>query len=307
MSVAQFTATATLADGSSADVTATAKWNASRLAIVHSTGRPGEMQAESRGEAVIEASAGGVNAGLPVLVLEADTFKVSGAITDVATREWLEGVKVTIESGTGAGLTSFSDRGGKYTIYGAAASSVLVATVNGFESQAHPIGLDAATVMDFALVSDPLALNLSGSWTLQISASPGCRDRLPEIGRDRHYDAVITQRSARVTINLHSPTISALGGPAGEFAATGTLDGDTLSFGIVGDTNYGDFSSVDFSDQLSPTQSLGIAAFAQGTVMGAEIRAVMSGDIRIPGAATPAGNPAVVCRATDHLAILRRK
>ena len=95
VSVVQFTATATRADGSSDDVTATAKWNASRYAIVHPTGRPGEMQAESRGEAVIEASAGGVNAELPVLVLEVDTFKVSGAITDVATGERLEGVRVT--------------------------------------------------------------------------------------------------------------------------------------------------------------------------------------------------------------------
>ena len=83
--------------------------------------------------------------------------------------------------------------------------------------------------------------------------------------------AVITQRGARVTINLRSPTISALGGPAGEFEVPGTLEGDTLSFVIAGDTNYGDFSSVDFSDQLSPTQSLGIAASAQGTVTRAEI------------------------------------
>jgi hypothetical protein len=308
VSVAQFTATATRVDGSSADVTATAKWNASRYAIVHPSGaRPGEMQGEGRGEAVIEASAGGINAELPVFVLEEGTFKVAGAITDGVTREGLEGVKVRIESGTGAGLTSLSDRFGKYALYGAAASSVVVASVNGFTSQAHAIVLDAATTVDFALVPNPFDLNLTGSWTLQISASPGCRDRLPVIARDRQYDAAITQRSARVTITLLGPTISGIGGPMGEFEALGTLDGDVLSFAISGDTGYGDYTSVDFSDQLGPTESMGIAASAQGTLTGSEIRAAMSGDIEYWARATPAGRPAVVCRASDHVAILRRK
>ena len=308
VSVAQFTATATRVDGSSADVTATAKWNASRYAIVHPSGaRPGEMQGEGRGEAVVEASAGGINAELPVFVLEEGTFKVSGAITDVATREALEGVKVRIETGTGAGLTSLTDRHGKYVLYGAAGSTVLSASVNGFTTQAHAIVLEAATIDDFALAPDPFALNLTGPWTLQISASPGCRDRLPEIARDRQYDAVITQRSARVTITMLGPTISGTGGPVGEFEVLGTLDGDTLSFNIAGDTGYGDWTFPDFSDQLSPTESMGIAASAQGTLIGSEIRAAMSGDIEYWPRATPAGRPAVVCRASDHVAILRRR
>jgi len=307
-SVGQFTATATRADGSSSDVTATASWNASRYAIVHPSGvRPGEMQGEGRGEAVVEVSAGGINAGLPILVLEDGTFKVSGAITDVARRETLEGVKVRIESGPGAGLTTFSDKVGKYVLYGAAASSTLIASVNGFTSQTHAVALDAATTVDFALVPDPSALNLTGSWTVQISASPGCRDRLPEAGRDRQYDAVITQRSARVTIKLLSPTISALGGPMGEFEVDGTLDGDTLSFNIAGDTDNGDYTSVDFSDQLGPTESLGIAAVAQGTVTGPEMRAALSGVIEYWPRAAPAGRPTVVCRASDHVVILRRR
>ena len=312
MSTGQFSAVATLTDGSIIDVTTSASWNTSAFAVLHGMGRSGEFQAEGRGEATITATVGGASANFTVLVLEAGTFKVSGAITDMATREPLDRVLVRIESGIGKGLSSYSDKAGRYALYGAAGPIELGASTDGFNGLVHLLVVSDTTTDDFVLAVPGPPANVSGAWTLSISASPGCRDRLPELARDRQYDATIYQQSGRIDMTLFGPSIETWSGkvgvPKGQFdEIPGTIIGDTLSFTIVGDTGYDDFSSVDFLDHLSPTQSLGIAASAQGTVTGPEVRTLMSGHIEYWASSTPAGRPTVICHATDHVAILRRR
>jgi hypothetical protein len=311
-STGQFSVTATLVDGSIADVTATTSWNTSAFAVLHATGRSGEFQVEGRGEATITATVGGTSASFTVLVLETGTFKVSGAVTDLASREPIDRVQVRIESGTGKGLSAYSDKAGRYALYGAAGPIELTAYTEGFSILVHVLVVNDTATDDFVLAPSGPSAGVSGLWTLSISASPSCRDRLPEVARDRQYDASINQQSARIDMTLFGPTIETWSGkvgvPKGVFdEIPGTIIGDMLSFTIVGDTDYGDFSSVDFLDHLSPTQSLGITASARGTVTGSEIRTLMNGDIEYWPSSTPAGRPAVVCRANDHVAVLRRR
>ena len=95
------------------------------------------------------------------------------------------------------------------------------------------------------------------------------------------YNGSITQQSARIVLRVTGLVFDDRREKGGEFQIDGALIGDLLSFTIPGDTGYDNYTSVIFVDQLSPTESLGIAALAKGTVAGSEVRAAMSGDYEV--------------------------
>ena len=299
-----YMATADRADGSSQDVTAMASWNVPVTTTNLRITGAGTVQAgTNQGETVVGATLFGIRASLPVLILEPGTFRVSGSVTE--TDGWpISGASIQVVSGTGTGQQSRSDSSGKYAIYGVAAAVALRVTASGHAQQDQSIVVADQMSDDFTLTQITAPIDLSGAWTLTLSASPECRATLPEVARERQYEAVITQEHSDVVVTLSGPTIEVLAGPAG---GPGRVIDQTLSFGIMGDTGYGDWVYPSFGDRLSATESLGVTGDVHGTVAGSEIRATMDGYIEYWKIPSPIGKPAVVCKATDHEVVLRRR
>jgi hypothetical protein len=136
---------------------------------------------------------------------------------------------------------------------------------------------------------------------MTLAPSPSCRDRFPAIAAERQYLVHFTQEGVDFRLTISAPTLEV----ANPGENGGTIVGTTIRFGFIGDTGYGDWSSTDLHDHLSPTETLDFAGSVLGVVSGSEIAATMSGDVdywKEPRSYTPT----VACRATDHVVTLRR-
>jgi hypothetical protein len=302
-SVAQFTAIGTLADGSTADLTTAASWKSSRISVLQPTAKPGEMQAGTSGDVVVTATVGGVTAEAAVLVIEPGTFKLSGVVKDIATRQGLSGVRVRMMP---AQRDVHTDLAGRYTQYDAVGTVQLTASAAGFITQTESVEVRGPSQYDLELRPEVTPAQFSGNWTLTVSASPSCRDRLPPVARDRTYNTTVNQQSARVTIRVTDASVEYMCNVEREARLDATLSGDLLDFVIAGDTDYGDFVSACFVDRSIPGDSIGISAWGRGTVTASEVRITMSGAIQYLGNSTRSTGP-ILCRADDHVATFRRR
>jgi hypothetical protein len=294
----RYTAIADYSDESSKDVTATALWfpNAESFPI-HFTS-PGIAAPAQRGEATVSANAGGIGR-LTVLVLEPGTFKLTGPVSEPGVGA-LNGATVEVLSGIGQGLRATSNSKG-YALYGVAGPVRLRASADGFTPQVLDVvvtGNDATQA--FALTPADGITDVSGTWTMTVSPAPGCRPGLPDIARGRTYQVELIQNATRLKVKFSSPTLRQYNPDQ----HSGTVVGSRVRLSIVGDTNYGEWSTPDLYDQLSPTETFGFDGFVQGTVNGREIRATMDGDLMYFKA--PAYEPAWYCRSKDHIVTLRR-
>jgi hypothetical protein len=285
-------------DGSTKDVTATALWfpNAGGFAI-HFTG-PGVAAPAERGETLVVANAGKI-ARLNVLVLEPGTFKLRGLVSEGGVGT-LSGATVEVLSGIGQGLHATSDSKG-YALYGVAGPVRLHASADGFTPQIHEVvvtGNDAADSFALTLVDTPS--DVSGVWTMTVSPAPSCPAGLPDIARGRTYEVKLIQQGTHLQVKTSSPTLEVFNPNENN----GSIFGSRVRLNFVGDTDYGEWSSPDLYDHLSPTETFGFDGLADGTVTGSEIRAAMNGDLVYWNARTFA--PAWYCRATNHVVILRR-
>ena len=296
----QYTAIAEYSDGSSKDVTATALWfPAARTGLPICFTDPGVAAPAQRGEVTIVANLSGRLARLTVLVLERGTFKVTGLVSEAGVGA-LSGATVEVLSGIGQGIHATSDRNG-YALYGVAGPVRLRASADGFTAQTHEVvvtGNDAADSFALTLIDTPS--DVSGAWTMTVSPSPGCPAGLPDIARGRTYQVKLIQQGSRLQVKTSSPTLEVFNPNEDD----GSIFGSRVRLNFVGDTNYGEWSTPDLYDHLSPTERFGFDGVADGTVTGSEIRAAMNGDLVYWNA--PTFTPAWYCRATNHVVILRR-
>jgi hypothetical protein len=295
----RYTAIAEYSDGSSKDVTATASWfpNAESFPIHFIS--PGIAAPAQRGEATVVANAGAIGR-LTVLVLEPGTFRLTGAVSETGVGP-LSGATVEVLSGIGQGLRATSASKG-YSLYGVAGPVRLRASAEGFTPQILDVvvtGNDAT--QGFALTPAEAVTDVSGIWTMTVSPAPGCRPGLPDIARGRTYQVDLIQNATRLQVKFSSPTLRQYNPDE----HSGTVLGSSVRLLIVGDTDYGEWSSPDLYDQLSPTETFGFDGTVRGTVNGPEIRATLDGDL-VYFITTGGFGPAWWCRAKDHIVTLRR-
>ncbi|HSQ30793.1 MAG TPA: Ig-like domain-containing protein [Gemmatimonadaceae bacterium] len=168
----------------------------------------------------------------------------------------------------------------------------------------------SATV-DGATASAPVTVvlgqpspSLEGMWTMTVSVSPECRDRMPDYARMRQYRVHFTQVGAEFTLTVDAGASRLFtlndGGNAGH------LTGKEIWFQLAGDTNYGSYASWDIYDYLEHVneyEAINFGGDVTGTVAdsGTAIHAVMRGEINyLNGTEVAYAPPAVTCRASDH-------
>jgi hypothetical protein len=298
-----FTASASYSDGTTKDVTATASWapgSGCPTCPLYFLS-PGEALGSSPGELDIYAHVGDKSGSQHVLVLEEGTFKLTGVVAETGGR-LVPGVSVDVTAGKGAGLHATTRSEGQYAFYGVAGPITVRASGPGFESGSRDV------VVTSDMQAEPLTLrpletpaDVSGTWTMTLSPSPHCSiNALPDIARSRTYQIVFHQQGTGFKLDISSPTLKVLN--PGE--DSGTVLGSQVQFVFFGDTDYGDWSSSDLIDQLTPTETLQFDGIVRGTVAGSELRASLDGDLVY--FVSPNFGPNWWCRAKDHVVTLRR-
>jgi hypothetical protein len=148
----------------------------------------------------------------------------------------------------------------------------------------------------------PTPAMIDGDWTMTLSPSLSCRDRMPAIARARHYLVHFTQQGADFRLTISAPTLE-VANPDEDF---GSVLGTTIGFAFIGDTEYNGWSSTDLHDHLSDTETLDFDGSVIGVVSGSEITATMRGDVEYWREPRSFAGPTVLCRATDHVITLHR-
>jgi Bacterial Ig-like domain (group 2) len=259
----QFTATQQLSDGSTRDVSATASWSTSNSSLLNHLGA-GRFEARGAGETTARASADRLSASSQtVLILPPGTFKLSGTVRDAGGE--LPDATVELVSGTAAPQkkTTFSD--GKYAFYGVAGAVRMRVSAIGYDNQETDVTVTSQAVRDFMLTTTKPVVDVSGTWTMRVSAKSGCTSSWPEILRQHEVTAKIAQNVSRLTVKFSGASVQP------SFESTGNIIGDNFGLSIYGDFYY--YRAYSLLVRPTPTDWVGI----YGTITGTASPSVVTG------------------------------
>ena len=205
---AQFRLTAVLTDGSRRDMTNEAQWRSGgQLAA---TSNPGVMAGRESGLGYVIAEFGELQAPKEVLVLPTGTYRLMGAVQEAGTPVIDALVEVT--SANGVRMTTTTDEFGTYEFYGVSGETHLRVMKDGYQPVARTAVIADQTVDNVELPLLAPRVEVSGNYTLTLTAADECRlgvgeGRVPEEARVRTYQAVVRQYGPRLAMMLSGATL----------------------------------------------------------------------------------------------------
>jgi len=276
---AQLSAIATYADGSTGDVTAIARWNSSDpqvLSISTSGVATGIKGGEIRAQAVY-ASRG--SSTLTIRVLPAGTYRLSGTLTEAGLP--VGGATVVVTAGQGTGLSTTSDGGGGYQLYGVAGTVEVQVSKAAYISQSRTLVVTGDAVASFQLATVSPEVSIAGAYALDFRA--GACPALPANLTERRYTAVITQDAQRptVVVTLGGATFAMNGGTGNSFS--GRVEPDRITFLLRGvDYYYGGlFPPFDLAEAFDDGRFLIIDGSMSVTRTGSSLAGTLEGSISL--------------------------
>ncbi len=268
-SMAAFTATGHMSDGSTQDFSAKVAWT-TQDGNVLSVANTGLASGRAPGESLLTAASVTFRATLSVLVLPPGTFRLTGTVLDGDAP--VVGATVSVTAGTGAGLSTTTDGSGLYRLYGVAGSVQLRVTNLGYQDAAPSIIVTGQASLDVHLTSSGPAPNLAGVYSMAITAASSCFGSLealtPDL-RQRHYLATITQSGRILQVSLSGATFVLTGdGHGSSFSAHVDSAGVTFQ---VGDGYY--YAGPDLLESLDDGRSVlisgnGTLTMSAGSLVG---------------------------------------
>lgn len=294
---AQYRAIASFSDGTTNDVTSSATWTTANSSVL-TVGPAGIVQAKSRGESALDARYFNRAGHTYVLVLEDGTYRLTGRVSESG--GGLEGARVAVVTGTGAGLNAVTASNGSYALYGVAGEVVIEAGLEGFDKTRQTIVISGNATADLTLRPTVAPTDLSGSWRMTLKASSRCAPAVPEDAATRSYGATIEQTGTFLRIGLKSPSL-----PTGQVGLEGRVVERRLTVFLPRDdfyyATYG-LRYYSLVETLAPTSILGIAGTARGDRVGAAVSGTLDGEFSLYGTAAGSGvrNRYLSCTRGDH-------
>jgi carboxypeptidase family protein/Big-like domain-containing protein/all-beta uncharacterized protein len=204
---AQFTATATLSNNTTQNVTSQATWQSSNTALA-TVNSAGVVTGVSPGEVDIIATYQSV-AGRMRVTIAPSTFSLTGVVTDATSGGVLPNIAVQVASGPSIGLSARTDAAGAYTLAGVQAGAATVtASAAGYESQTKGVTIVGSTRLDFVLVRTP-----GCAYTLSVTSQ-----NVPAAGGTFNFTAT-SNDTCTWTASTSTPWIT-LGATSGSTPAT---------------------------------------------------------------------------------------
>ncbi len=206
---AQFSMMLRLTDGSSRDVTNETNWQ-SRTPQVLSVGSNGTVSGLQLGDGSVSGfyrAEGALNALKEVIVVPAGTFRLTGIVNEAeGTPIPVPGARVDVTASGGNSLSTTTGADGQYRLYGVAGDAELRVTKNGYEVNTRQVSVQDHGIQNFELRITSARIDVSGTYTLLLTAADTCRGRLPDEALRRTYTASIVQEGARLEVRLAGGT-----------------------------------------------------------------------------------------------------
>ena len=300
---AQLTATAVKSDGSTENVSGTASWTSTSTRAI-SVAAGGRATANSPGEAVITARYQGRTGSRPVLALATGTYKLSGRVTEGPLA--VASVSVSVTRGVGEGLTATSNFDGRFVLYGVAGEVRIQASKEGYRDTIRDLRVESTMTDNFEIVPARPRKNLSGTYSLTLTAAPCTSGTFPNELRTRTYTATITQSGQALTVNLEGATFLVNGGHGDKFS--GTIDpADNVTFSIGSFYYYYYFTPefFDLVERLDDSRAFSVVGTVTAKVNGSEIAGTINGSFVVVLTAQNRYSPQSTCFSRTHSFVMR--
>jgi Carboxypeptidase regulatory-like domain len=186
-------------DGTTRDATNEAQW-LSRDEHIVTVSSAGQATARARGETQINVSVPALQSTKTIFVLPDGTFRLSGVVRNNGAP--IGGARVEVTGGSATGLVTMSDSvDGGYRLYGVAGETSILASKDGYESPEQRLVVTDHQTLNLE-VTPVRVENVSGTYTMTITAAPRCSASLPAEARVRTYTAVLSQSGSTVVATL---------------------------------------------------------------------------------------------------------
>ena len=257
----QLIANATKSDGSVENVTGQAEWTvrSDAASAVLSVTATGLATGRERGEEVVTARFDGRTDQATIVVLPKGTFRLAGTVSENGIG--LEKATVIVISGVGEGLIAPTDARGYYTLYGVAGQVEVRATRDGYLDRTQQVNVTSHGSQSFEMVASRPRIDLSGTYTLTVSAegtSGPCLPGFPEPLKRRIYTASVEQTGPDLSVSLSGVDfVIARDGSGNSFRGVVAATGEAR-FAIRPATVW-DYDGPDVMEQLSDGTALCVA------------------------------------------------
>jgi hypothetical protein len=297
----QFRAIEHLANGTSRDVTNEAVWRGGNPGIL-TVSNTGLVSGHQPGETSLSVSYLGRTATRSlVFVLPPGTYKVSGIVRDEGVP--VSGARVAVTVGSSQGLSA-TTADGFYRLYGVAGPTELQVSKTGYLNEKRQVDVMRHETADFDLRLGVPRQDISGTYTLRISAAAHC-DSLPDDVRTRTYTALLEQSGPGVTTTLSGPTFL-MGGGRVLNRFSGAVEPARVTFQVTAPSTYYYWYVYTYPsvlEQLTASMSYSFSGSVQATVSGPRISGTLDGvvgtyDLRFVTLA--------FCRSSSHQFVLSR-
>jgi hypothetical protein len=302
----QFTATARHSDGSTRNVANEVTWatGSQSVLVVSSTGA---ATAVRPGETSIQCSLGSRTANISeVIVVPASTYRLIGRVTESGTGLNVSDGRVEVTAGAGRGLVA-PVNGGTFHLFGVAGDVEVRVVADGYQEERKRLQVASHQVVDVSLSLVRPRPDVSGTYTLRVTAAPECRSILPADAISRTYTAVLRQEGVHVSALLdgaafavqHNRTYNRFGGfvepTRVRFYIEGPLDFYYASYG------------PDVVEQLSETTFFTMSGSVISSVSsGAVVAGLLSGLIEAVRGDPGRFDRIASCQSSQHEFVLRR-
>jgi hypothetical protein len=278
------------------DVTSTVQWRSSSTTLVVRPG--GFATATARGEATVTASLQGMTATREVMILEPGTFRLSGTISTPGIP--YSGATIEVIDGNGAGLNGTFWR--SYALYGVAGPVRIRVSAEGFELVTRDVTVLGHTVVDLDLRPTTEASLIAGVYSLTMSASPACSERLPEWLRQRSFDVIVTVESSEFRVRFMSSTLDET---HGEWIFPASLWNERLKL----DLPYGrPFVDGMLLEDLRAAKYFALSGTITATAAKTELRGAFDGRFALYDGSSPGRlQETAACQDSAHEAVFRRQ
>jgi len=307
---AQFTAIATFSDRTTRDFTKDVKW-ISYPTDVLTISDTGEAVAVASGEASVFVDSGpgcggGCRARTTVLVLPPNTYRLTGRVLEFELP--VQGATVVVVSGMGNGVSSTTDYGGQYRLYGVVGAVQIKVTKPGYQDLVKAFTVTANDVFDFRDARQISAIpSMSGTYTLTLQADQDCSmapsaynvPPLPAEARQRRtYTAQVAQDGPSLSVSLPSPQFLA---PSNHFS--GRIHPATVEF-MFGDGYLGYGPDNGITERVSASQEITFEGFVRAERSGSALIGALDGEIQVfeisDGSGRSISRMIGDCRAPNH-------
>jgi hypothetical protein len=294
---AQFAVIATLADGSTRNVTTESgirstnervlTITSSGFATAHDTGHFPRVDSADVG-AYLFAELGLHQQSRRVLVLPIGTYRVWGVVTDAGAP--LASFRVDITAGSGAGLSSvacqYPHKCNGYEFWGLSGLTEIRVTKDGYAPSVKTVNVVDHVEVPFELKLLDARANIAGTYTLTVTAAADCGAKLPEAIRTRKYTAVLTQDGPLITARLSGANFLFVS----RDYFTGQVAAGRVTFPIAGRRVNDDGTMElypDLLEQLTDTSFVTVSGFATTTYAAGTLAGTLEGRIDVLRRAAP--------------------